>query len=74
MTTDAPDPPQTAIVVTIPDGAKQVLVRIEGQLLEEDTVTVDFRQDPKLHRINVWTPAAFFPDSVEIRKEGEVNA
>ena len=49
---------ELAVIITVPDGAKQVLVRIPG---DSDDVTVDFRDSYS----GVWTPSVFFPASVD---------
>jgi hypothetical protein len=59
------DEPETAVVISVPEANAQVLVRLPGHL-DPSTIQVDFRPD----RHGVWTPSDFFPNSVNIRQQG----
>ena len=48
---------ETAVTVTVPPEARQVLIRVPGKVGE---VQVDFRQRSG----DTWTPSDFWPDSV----------
>ena len=51
---------ETALTITIPEGARQVLVRVPVVPVNE--VQVDFRQTAG----DTWTPSEFFADSVQV--------
>lgn len=53
---------ELAVTITVPEGAREVLVRLpafQTRVVPED-VTVDFRPDG-----GCWTPSEFFPNSVK---------
>jgi hypothetical protein len=61
---------QTSIVMRLPEGFDEALVRIvapDGTLIPADWVVVDFRST--LAPVPVWTPADFWPGSTEMRHE-----
>ncbi len=51
--------PELAVIITVPDHARQILVRVP--LDDPNTLTVDFRES----RVGVWVPEVFFPGSTE---------
>lgn len=51
----------TQIIITPPQGAVQILVRVPHPY-ERDELMVDYRQSPG----EVWTPDAFWPDTVQV--------